>query len=1003
MGVKDLWQLLEPAGRKVNMESLQGKRLAIDASIWLHQFLKAMQDKEGKALANAHLLGFFPRICKLLYHNVKPVFVFDGATPELKRRTIMQRKRRQMDAEENFQRTAKQLLTAQLKMRALQAVHTDEQTTNLSDLTSNKHKRKRDDYDLPPIDTLANSMIQRADPRFVTSHDDEALENMEDMRDFIDRLDTENLDFDSEAFKSLPLEIRYELLQDAKLHSRQTSWQRLRKMTANATNALDFSKQQIKLLMRRNDLTQKYMDLVGQNMGAVSISAHIASDRNRSYVLVKNEDGRSGWSLQFQPSVPNVKEDTTSTTDDVDTEATAAMEAEFYLDNEIGKVENEMMQAIMAKTSNEDKATQEPVDSYEKLLEDDELELNISDYESDTLEPSVDSMLDQWSNNNNNDDLSEEEGEDNIMETMSTDEDDQDFVEVPMMTNGTRQINEENENLNSNETSSVGVLRHWLARVDGQVAQLFPDYLSQMQYDASNAASIEELEDKLASEIKRLGKENTIDVAADVREARPFYRHFLEDLIRVKRTLTLAPQQEDREPIDMTSDQVHHSPSEDIELNLDLSASFLSSDIVTNTNNTKPAPSETTTSSTLLNSPVSQIPNELPIDGKEVADSAVEMKHIEEELSINDNASIPDDASASLAKLVEDTVKRHGEHSEFANQIKQQGAETVKADLAAKVSQLYEQRRKEHRELNQVSNAMIQETMELLQLFGIPYVVAPTEAEAQCATLVQLNLVDGVITDDSDIFLFGGTCVYRHVFQTHRHVECYLTKDIERELFLNRDRLIQLAYLLGSDYTYGISGIGRVTAMEIISEWQGPDGLSAFRDWFTEAEQDKHTASEIEMENTIRRRLRKLCHKITIPQDFPDPRVAKAYQYPVIDDSPESFEWELPDLDGIRWYMSRKADWDQVKVDERVLPIIRRLNELKRESQTQLDRYFRIDSDRLRATQKSSRVRKAVAKLMPDNHSLVNLQRNSVKIQHGLEIVMHPRVMTRCKRKHYVK
>jgi hypothetical protein len=28
-----------------------------------------------------------------------------------------------MDAEENLQRTAKQLLTAQLKMRALQAVH----------------------------------------------------------------------------------------------------------------------------------------------------------------------------------------------------------------------------------------------------------------------------------------------------------------------------------------------------------------------------------------------------------------------------------------------------------------------------------------------------------------------------------------------------------------------------------------------------------------------------------------------------------------------------------------------------------------------------------------------------------------------------------------------------------------------------------------------------------------------------------------------------------------
>jgi hypothetical protein len=36
-------------------------------------------------------------------------------------------------------------------------------------------------------------MIQRADPRFVTAHDDETLENMEEMRDFIDRFDASSL------------------------------------------------------------------------------------------------------------------------------------------------------------------------------------------------------------------------------------------------------------------------------------------------------------------------------------------------------------------------------------------------------------------------------------------------------------------------------------------------------------------------------------------------------------------------------------------------------------------------------------------------------------------------------------------------------------------------------------------------------------------------------------------------------------------------------------------
>lgn len=72
-----------------SLETLEGKILAIDSSIWLYQFQATMRDKEGRALVNAHILGFLRRISKLLFYGIKPVFVFDGGAPVLKRSTIV--------------------------------------------------------------------------------------------------------------------------------------------------------------------------------------------------------------------------------------------------------------------------------------------------------------------------------------------------------------------------------------------------------------------------------------------------------------------------------------------------------------------------------------------------------------------------------------------------------------------------------------------------------------------------------------------------------------------------------------------------------------------------------------------------------------------------------------------------------------------------------------------------------------------------------------------------
>lgn len=71
---------------------------------------------------------------------------------------------------------------------------------------------------------------------------------------------------------------------------------------------------------------------------------------------------------------------------------------------------------------------------------------------------------------------------------------------------------------------------------------------------------------------------------------------------------------------------------------------------------------------------------------------------------------------------------------------------------------------------------------ELLRLFGVPFLVAPMEAEAQCAALDRDDHTHGTITDDSDVWLFGGRHVYKNFFSQNKYVEYFQYSDVQNVL-----------------------------------------------------------------------------------------------------------------------------------------------------------------------------------------------------------------------------
>uniref|UniRef100_A0A3Q3WZ46 XPG-I domain-containing protein n=1 Tax=Mola mola TaxID=94237 RepID=A0A3Q3WZ46_MOLML len=187
---------------------------------------------------------------------------------------------------------------------------------------------------------------------------------------------------------------------------------------------------------------------------------------------------------------------------------------------------------------------------------------------------------------------------------------------------------------------------------------------------------------------------------------------------------------------------------------------------------------------------------------------------------------------------------------------------------------------------------------ELLRLFGVPFLVAPTEAEAQCAALDRAEHTHGTITDDSDVWLFGGRHVYKNFFNHDKYVEHYQYSDLQSQL-LDRTKLINLAYLLGSDYTEGVVGVGYVTGMEILNEFPGPgmEPLTQFSEWWSEVQAKKRLVAD-PRDTKVKKKLRDL----KLHPGFPNPAVAQAYLRPSVDESDASFSWGRPQIDMIKEY-----------------------------------------------------------------------------------------------------
>ena len=93
---------------------------------------------------------------------------------------------------------------------------------------------------------------------------------------------------------------------------------------------------------------------------------------------------------------------------------------------------------------------------------------------------------------------------------------------------------------------------------------------------------------------------------------------------------------------------------------------------------------------------------------------------------------------------------------------------------------------------------------DLLDMMGVPYVVAPEEADSQCAYLAKNDLVHAVFTEDMDILTFGAPKIIRNLTSHKVEITEINLEDMLKTLELNQEQFIEFCILLGSDYNEGI-------------------------------------------------------------------------------------------------------------------------------------------------------------------------------------------------------
>ncbi|KAK5137997.1 Elongation of fatty acids protein 2 [Meristemomyces frigidus] len=248
----------------------------------------------------------------------------------------------------------------------------------------------------------------------------------------------------------------------------------------------------------------------------------------------------------------------------------------------------------------------------------------------------------------------------------------------------------------------------------------------------------------------------------------------------------------------------------------------------------------------------------------------------------------------------------------------QRKSEAQEAQEEAKETGTAEDVEKFSRRTVRVTREHNAEAQRLLKLMGIPYIIAPTEAEAQCAVLARAGKVYAAASEDMDTLTFNSPVLLRKLTFSEQRKEPIQEIHLDRVLEgleMDLNQFIDLCILLGCDYVDPVKGIGPKVALELIR---------------------KHKTLENVVEHV------KKAGKFTFPEDWPYQDARQLFLEPDVrkaDDPECDFKWEAPDVEGLVKFLVEEKGFNEDRVKSGAA---RLQKNVKSSQQSRLEGFFKV-------------------------------------------------------------